>query len=95
LPFFLLLVGSRIKRDPLRLAKVAVYLILMRFIDMFWWVMPTFRDHLGLSLADLGTPLLIGGIWLWLWAKEVRGRPLVPLHDPRLQSSLQGALGHG
>jgi len=95
LPFFLLLVGSRIKRDPRRLARVAVYLILMRFLDLFWWVTPTFREHLGVGLADLGAPLLIGGIWLSVWAREVRKRPLLPLHDPRLEGSLEGALEHG
>jgi hypothetical protein len=95
LPFFLLLVGSRMKRDPRRLARVAMYLIVMRFLDLYWWVTPTFRPHLGVGLADLGTPLLIGGIWLMLWSREVRKRPLLPLHDPRLEGSLQGALEHG
>jgi hypothetical protein len=95
LPFFLLLVGSRIKREPRRLAKVAMYLILMRFLDLFWWVTPTFRPTLGIGLADLGTPLLIGGIWLVAWSREVRKKPLLPLHDPRLEGSLQGVLEHG
>src|SRR5205823_5527532 len=60
LPFLLLLVGSGIKRDPKKLARVAAYLLLMRFIDLFWWVTPTFRHHLSLGFADVGTPLLIG-----------------------------------
>lgn len=101
LPFFLLLVGSRIKRDPRRLAKVAMYLIGMRFLDLFWWVTPTFRSTLLEAVGNpgvlmyLGTPLLLGGIWLFLWTSEVRKRPLLPLHDPRLEGSLQGALEHG
>jgi hypothetical protein len=96
LPFLILLIGSRIKRNPARLAKVALFLIAMRFIDLFWWVAPTFRNHLSISAADLGAPLMIGGIWLWLWAGQVRDRYLVPLHDPRLEGALQphGAMEH-
>jgi hypothetical protein len=65
----------------------------MRFVDMWWQVTPTFRPQLfppnGLELvgrlaADLGAPLLLGGIWLMLWAKQVKDRPLLPLRDPRL-----------
>jgi hypothetical protein len=95
LPFFLLLVGSRIKREPRRLAKVAAYLILMRFLDIYWWVTPSFLPSIGIGAADLGAPLLIGGVWLFFWSREVRKRPLLPLFDPRLEGSLQGALEHG
>jgi hypothetical protein len=94
LPFLVLLLGSNIKRSPARLARVAAFIIGMRFLDLFWWVTPTFRDHLSISLADLGTPLLIGGIWLWLWAGQIRDRYLVPLHDPRLDGALQGVAEH-
>jgi hypothetical protein len=90
IPFLILLLGSNVKRSPVRLARVAGYLVLMRFVDVFWWVTPTFRDHLSISLADLGTPLLIGGIWLWLWAGQIKDQYLLPLHDPRLEGALQG-----
>jgi len=93
MPFLILLLGSNIKRSPIRLARVAVYLILMRLIDVWWWVTPTFRDHLSLSLADIGAPLLIGGIWLWLWVGQVQDRYLVPRHDPRLEEGLLEAHG--
>lgn len=85
LPFIVLIVGSGIKRNPSRLARIAGFILFMRFVDLFWWVTPTFRKTIGLSLADLGTPLLIGGIWLGLWAGQMRDQPLVPVHDPRLE----------
>jgi hypothetical protein len=95
LPFGILLVASGIKRNPLRLAKVMAFIIVMRFIDLFWWVTPTFRKTLGVSVADLGTPLLLGGIWLWLWAGQMRGRAVVPVHDPRLEGNFQEVVEHG
>jgi hypothetical protein len=98
LPFLVLLTGSAIKRDPKWLARIAGFIILMRFIDLYWWVTPTFRSHLIPSdgpewmslLGDLGTPLLIGGIWLWCWAAQLKKvRTVVPLHDPRLEAALE------
>lgn len=86
LPFLVLLLGSDLKRNPARLAKIAAFLILMRFVDLFWWVAPTFRDRFYVTASDIGAPLFIGGIWLWFWAGRLRGQTLVPLHDPRLQA---------
>jgi hypothetical protein len=86
LPFLVLLVGSALKKDPKRLAGIASWILLMRFIDVFWWVAPTFRHRItDLSPADLGAPLLIGGIWLFLFAQGLRGRKVIPAYDPRLE----------
>ena len=103
LPFLVLLIGSDIKRKPGRLAKVALFILLMRFVDVMWWVVPTFRqDQISFSFSDLGAPLALGGLWLALWAWQMKGRALVPLHDPRLEGSWpvpQGehgeVVGHG
>jgi hypothetical protein len=97
LPFAVLLVGSGIKRDPIKLSHVALYILAMRLVDLFWWVTPTFRKHLSLSVADVGAPLLLGGIWLWAWAGQMQAKPvpMVPVHDPRLEGHLQEAVSHG
>jgi hypothetical protein len=33
---------------------------------------------------DLLAPIGIGGIWLASFIAQLRGRPLVPIHDPSL-----------
>lgn len=81
---FLVLLSSSVKVNPIKLAKVAAFILFMRFVDLFWWVTPTFERHIGVSWSDFGAPLLLGGIWLWLWARQMRGRTLAPAHDPRL-----------
>jgi hypothetical protein len=101
-PFFSLL-SSSLKVNINNLAKLGVFIILMRHLDLFWYVTPHFRQE-GASnplaafyITDLGAPLLIGGIWLWAWAREVRSRPVVPVHDPRLQAHwpLKEVVQHG
>jgi hypothetical protein len=94
LPFLVLLLGSHVKRSPRRMAQIAAFIIFMRFVDLFWWVAPTFRDTISVTFSDIGAPLLIGGIWLFLWVGQLRGKTLVPLHDPRLEEGLHGATEH-
>jgi hypothetical protein len=98
LPFLVLLTGDRIKRDPARLGGVALFIIIMRHVDLFWLVAPTFRLQWFVPSAipaDLGAPLLLGGIWLILWIREVKDKPIVPLFDPRLQAGLAHAAESG
>jgi hypothetical protein len=93
-PFFILLTWSELKKHPERLAKLAIFIILMRLLDLYWWITPTFRPTFHFGIADFGTPLLIGGIWLWAWAAQLKGKPVVPIHDLRLTEYLQEAAHH-
>lgn len=85
LPFLVLLVGSGLKRNPKRLAGVALFIVLMRHLDLFWWVAPTFRANLFFTPSDFGATMLIGGVWLWFWAEQLKGRRILPVYDPRLE----------
>ncbi len=93
-PFLLLLTNSGMKRSPSRLGALAVLILLMRFIDLWWLVKPTFSEQVTLNWSDLGAPLLIGGIWLFSWARAMRDQPIVPFHDPRLQAHLHEVVSH-
>jgi hypothetical protein len=90
-PFFCLL-SSSLKVKVENLARLAGFLIVMRHVDLFWYVVPTFRKegaHDWMSvfyITDIGAPLLLGGLWLWMWTREVGKEMLVPLGDPRLQA---------
>lgn len=95
LPFFVLVVGSALKKNPSALGKLALFIVLMRFLDLLWWVAPHFRPSLfDLNAADLGAPLLLGGIWLFLWATAVENRPLVSVYDPRIEANLHEVVSH-
>jgi hypothetical protein len=99
LPFLVLLAGTNVKKDLGRLATVAAYMLLMRLVDVFWWVTPTFRKQIGLSFFDVGLPLLLGGGWLWCWVwmmQQRRAEPVVPLRDPRLdEAAWREVVEHG
>jgi len=88
LPFFLLLSGD-VKRNGRRLTIVAGLVILMRFVDMVWLVEPAFpQTHFGLHWMDFVAMLGLGGIWLWVFLRQLKSRRLLPVNDPYMQEAL-------
>jgi hypothetical protein len=93
---FLLLLSRDLKRHANRLKWVALLLILMRFIDLLWIIVPEFQNRHGQepghSLVGLWVypfaMLGVGGIWLWLFFGQLRKRSLLPVKDPQLQEAL-------
>lgn len=100
LPFLFALM-SITKVNMANLRKLAMFLIFARFVDLFFYVVPTFRispgDGLPLPgslfpfafLADLGLPILLGGLWIWAWATQMKqvNAPLVPVFDERIEGA--------
>lgn len=87
---FLLLLSRFVKRRAQILGWMAAGLIVMSVVDMYWLTVPAFERagpefHLTDWLAILG----VGGLWLWRFAVQLKGRPLLPLHDPRLKEITQ------
>jgi hypothetical protein len=82
-PFFLLLMRF-IKKNPNLLRVVAVWMILIRLLDVFWIVEPAFRQR-GLEVywTDIAAPLGLGGIWIAFFIRNLKARPLLASHDPR------------
>jgi hypothetical protein len=88
LPFALLL-SRDLKRHAGRLAWVAVWMLVARWVDLVWQVVPTFRPHgLALSWMDAAAPLAVGGLALALFVRRLSRRPLLPVNDPYLEEAL-------
>jgi hypothetical protein len=87
-PYSLLLSRS-LKRSPGRLRVIAVWLIAMRAIEYYWHVAPELQPAgISLTLLDLALPIALGGIFVAFYAMNLKGRPLLPLHDPGLEKAL-------
>ena len=87
---FLLLLWRRIKRDTSTLPLVALYLLAMRYVDVFWLVQPAFHPGVfALHWLDVAAPVAIGGFWLASFVQGLKGRPLISLQDAQLQDALE------
>jgi len=97
LPFVLLL-SRAVKRNPGALGAVAGVVAVMHFIELFWFVAPTFHpDGFSLHWTTIVAPIGIGGVWLWGFLGCLKGHSLLPMHDPRFVAILEehGLAGHG
>ena len=95
-PFYLLLLRF-VKKNPSRLRTLAIWIIIMHALDVFWIVEPAFRQR-GLEVywTDAAAWIALGGIWLAVYIRNLKSRPLLASQDPRdTYSLLVTAHGHG
>lgn len=90
---FLLLLSKSTKRDPIALNRVALLLLVMHYVDLYWIVVPGFsRDESqrGFTIHWQCVPslLLVGGLWLWVFAGRLAYRIRLPIYDPELKEKL-------
>jgi uncharacterized membrane protein YpjA len=73
-PFFFLL-NRVMKRSVPMLANIAAFMIVMRFMDYVWVVMPTYAEGvLNISWIHLVIPLGMGGLWLLLFIRNYKSQ---------------------
>jgi hypothetical protein len=87
---FLVLLHRAIKRNAAMVSKVALLIVVMRFLDLYWLSAPAFAhgDEPHLHWLDVMLPLSLGVIWLGYFVYQLRGRALLPLYDPEFREAL-------
>ena len=88
---FAMLLSRPYKRNIRRLVWLAVWLLLIRYLDLFWIIEPNFSKTIHLTLADVVVPIAIGGIWLWYFFRNLGALPLLPAYDTDAHEVLQPA----
>jgi hypothetical protein len=88
---FAMLLSRPFKRNIRRLVWLAIWLLLIRYLDLFWIIEPNFSKTIALTLADVVVPIAIGGIWLWYFFRNLGALPLLPAYDTDAHEVLQPA----
>jgi len=88
---FAILLSRPFKRDIRKLVWLAVWMLLMRYVDMFWIIEPNFSKTLSVTLADIVVPIAIGGFWLSYFFYNLGALPLLPAYDPSAGEVLEPA----
>jgi hypothetical protein len=93
LPFALLL-SRPLKRSARALAVVAGLMLLMQLLDLFWLIGPDLVGHgqgavpLRVHWMDFAAVLGLGGIWLFLFARQAGAGPVLPVSEPEIRQIL-------
>jgi hypothetical protein len=89
-PFGLLLSRTR-KRRPYSIAAVATMLWFMRYVDVFWWITPSFSETFFFHPLHVTTFVGIGGIWVWRYIGNLTAHPVIAVNDPIVSAELEHA----
>jgi hypothetical protein len=104
LPFGLLLSAGLKKRSG-TLARIAAWVLLMRLVDLIWYVAPSFRHfaaagaHAGPGLIpmhwmDIAIPVGLTALWVYLFVRQLASRPLFAVNDPYLKETFAHEAAH-
>ncbi|MGE5199185.1 MAG: hypothetical protein ACM3H9_06065 [Rhodospirillaceae bacterium] len=86
---FVVLLSRRSKRNAALLAGMALWLIAARFLDLYFMIGPeAYPQGPRIHWLDLAAVIGLGGIWVALFASNLKSRPLLPLRDPGLGKAL-------
>ncbi len=86
---FAVLVFYKLKRNSAILRGIALLILVMHAVDMYWIVMPTFRPGSPLpSWMDVTALVGFGGLVLWLFWNRFTANASVPLNDPKFSDSI-------
>ena len=87
------LLSRPFKRDITSLVWLAVWMLVMRYVDLFWMIEPNFSDRLSSSRwLDVVVPVAMGGLWLAYFFRNLSSMPLLPAVRPvRAQEVLEPA----
>lgn len=92
---FLFLLSRGLKRDPRKLVIVALLILVMRYVDFMWMLVPAFNAHSHFGfweiLMSIVAPVALGGFWLAMFMWQLGKRSLIPINDPQYESVLEQA----
>lgn len=91
---FLALLAPKTKHTPRLLLGVAIWILIMRVLDVFWMVIaavPGRKESLSLSLYDVAALVGVGGLWLAAVGFTMAKAAIFPKHDPRIREAIEHA----
>jgi hypothetical protein len=91
---FAILLSRSFKRDIRKLVWLAVWMLFMRWLDLFWVIEPNFSKTFHMTVADIVVSIAIGGLWLACFFYNLDALPLLPAYDPSAEEVLEPAQLH-
>jgi hypothetical protein len=99
---FALLLSRSLKRHGRRVILIALLILLMRLVDLFWLTAPNFYNGTTGGFANfkwydaamyIVCPIALGGIWLFFFYSRLEKRSLLPVNDPHFVEMLEAKHG--
>ena len=90
-----MLLNRDLKRNGPLLATVAVFIMLIRFADVYWLIGPVHGSGvMTLHWLDVAAPVGLGGVFFALFLWQLGSRPMVPIGEPMLAEAIVHGRDH-
>jgi len=86
---YAVLLPQEAKMDPKRLKFIALWLLAAHWLDLYWFVMPTYDAGLTFGWMELTFPLLIVGLAILVVSWKAKRYNLMPIGDPKLKRGME------
>ena len=95
---FLLLLSQSIKKNARTIAMVAIYIMVVRVVDVFVMVEPNFAKvtdvHFSMSWLDITAPIGFGGLWLAMFFRNLQSGSLLATGAPDFHKAMNHGKSH-
>jgi hypothetical protein len=86
---FIALLPRASKRNPVFLSALAIWILVMQYVDLFWLVYPTYsHEKVIFGLPEITIFAGFLGVFLFLVTRFLSRNSLVPMKDPRRHESM-------
>ena len=87
---FIALLSRRAKRNPAMLGTVAVLILIMQFVDLYWLIYPNLNSEHEMVFGFTEIAVFFGfvGGFVFVVSRFLSQNPLVPYSDPRIHESM-------
>ena len=76
---FLLLLSRTTKKTGKILSRLAIGILFMRLVDLFWTVAPSFSPFdFSLNWIHIVAPIGLGGLWITFFVKQLKEKLILP-----------------
>ena len=84
---FVLLLPQKSKRNPKMLLFVSAMILVIHYFEMHWVAVAAHHKTFTFGYEEIAAIALLGGIFLWIVARQFAKHSLVPVQDPFLEES--------
>src|SRR5204862_7291234 len=93
---FIVLLSRSVKQHARTLAMVAAGILVVRVVDLFWLIAPEFHTTgVSVSWMDVVLPIAMAALRTSAFIRQLRGRPLLPVHAPAFEDALARIIERG
>jgi hypothetical protein len=92
---FVLLLSRTIKRQAELILRLAIAVLAARLLDLYWLIAPAFHAQVWVSWLDILLPVAMTLLWLGFFVRQLRGRAILPVHDPQFDEALGSIIRRG